>query len=133
METARLVPLPSLPSRQPSIRVEADRLVVEHLVLDDPALAAFVGDRPAEERPGLLERALKVGLVAIQSVGVSVNVDAVRNEFAGLLRQTEAANEKAAAALDAVLRQNFADGDGRLPRTLEKFLGDRGQTARLRG
>ena len=24
------------------------------------------------------------------------------------------------------LRQNFADGDGRLPRTLEKFLGDRG-------
>jgi hypothetical protein len=26
-----------------------------------------------------------------------------------------------------MLRQNFADGDGRLPRTLEKFLGDRGQ------
>jgi hypothetical protein len=25
-----------------------------------------------------------------------------------------------------VLRANFADGDGRLPRTLEKFLGDRG-------
>jgi hypothetical protein len=130
METARLVPLPSPPSRQSSIRIEADRLVVDHLVLDDPALAAFVADRPAEERAGLLERALKVGLTAIQSVGVSVNVDAVRNEFAGLLRQTEAANEKAASALDAVLRQNFADGDGRLPRTLEKFLGDRGQ---LRG
>jgi hypothetical protein len=29
-----------------------------------------------------------------------------------------------------MLRQNFADGDGRLPRTLEKFLGDKGQ---LRG
>ncbi len=26
-----------------------------------------------------------------------------------------------------MLRQNFADGDGRLPRTLERFLGDRGQ------
>jgi hypothetical protein len=26
-----------------------------------------------------------------------------------------------------VLRQNFADGDGRLPRTLERFLGDKGQ------
>ena len=25
-----------------------------------------------------------------------------------------------------MLRQNFADGDGRLPRTLERFLGDRG-------
>src|SRR6185295_11227981 len=35
-------------------------------------------------------------------------------------------NAKAAEALDEVLRSNFADGDGRLPRTLEKFLGDRG-------
>jgi hypothetical protein len=29
--------------------------------------------------------------------------------------------------LEQTLRTNFADGDGRLPRTLEKFLGDRGQ------
>lgn len=56
-----------------------------------------------------------------------MNVDAVRAEFQGLLRQTEAANERAATALDAVLRQNFADGEGRLPRTLERFLGDKGQ------
>jgi hypothetical protein len=130
METARLVQLPSTASRQASIRLEADRLVVEHLVLDDPALAAFVADRPVEERAALIERALRVGLTAIQSVGVTVNVDAVRAEFQGLLRQTEAANERAAVALDGVLRQNFADGDGRLPRTLERFLGDKGQ---LRG
>jgi len=99
-------------------------------VLDDPALAAFVGERPAEERAALIERALRVGLTAIQSVGVTVNVDAVRAEFQGLLRQTEAANERAATALDQTLRQNFADGEGQLPRTLEKFLGDKGQ---LRG
>ena len=88
METARLVPLPSSPARQSSVRVEADRLVVEHVVLDDPALAAFVSERPAEERAALIERALRVGLTAIQSVGVTVNVDAVRAEFQGLLRQT---------------------------------------------
>jgi hypothetical protein len=101
--------------------------VVEHLVLADHALAAFVADRPTEERALLVERALRVGLTAIQSVGVTVNVDAVRAEFQGLLRQTEAANERAATALDMMLRQNFADGEGRLPRTLEKFLGDKGQ------
>ena len=127
METARLVQLPSQPARQASVRVESSRLVVEHLVLDDHALAAFVADRPAEERALLVERALRVGLTAIQSVGVTVNVDAVRAEFQGLLRQTEAANEKAAGALDQMLRQNFADGEGRLPRTLERFLGDKGQ------
>jgi hypothetical protein len=127
METARLVQLPSTSNRQSSVRIEADRLVVERLVLDDPSLIAFVADRPAEERGELIERALRIGLTAIQSVGVTVNVDAVRAEFQGLLRQTEAANERAATALDTMLRQNFADGDGRLPRTLEKFLGDKGQ------
>jgi hypothetical protein len=127
MESARLVPLPSPQSRSASVRIESDRLVVEHLVLDDHALAAFVADRPAEERALLVERALRVGLTAIQSVGITVNVDAVRAEFQGLLRQTEAANDKAATALDMVLRQNFADGEGRLPRTLERFLGDKGQ------
>jgi hypothetical protein len=30
-----------------------------------------------------------------------------------------------------VLRANFADGDGRLPRTLEQFLGDRGSLRRM--
>jgi len=125
MESPRLVALPLQPRH--SVLVDGDRLVIERLVLDDAGLAAFVGGHPADEQSLLVERALRVGLTAIQSVGVTVNVDAVRAEFAGLLRQTEAANEKAAAALDGVLRANFADGDGRLPRTLEKFLGDRGQ------
>jgi hypothetical protein len=127
MEAAKLVPLPSSPGRPPVVRIESDRIVVEHLTLDDHALAAFVADRPAEERALLLERALRVGLTAVQTVSVTVNVDAVRAEFQGLLRQTEAANEKAALALDQILRQNFADGEGRLPRTLERFLGDKGQ------
>jgi hypothetical protein len=42
-------------------------------------------------------------------------------------------NKRAAEALDQVLRQNFADTDGRLPRTLEQFLGDRGQLNRFIG
>ena len=53
-------------------------------------------------------------------------MDVVRAEFEKLVRQAETVNEKAAQALEQTLRTNFADGDGRLPRTLEKFLGDRG-------
>jgi hypothetical protein len=127
METARLVPLPSNSGHRSAVRVEADRVVIEYLVLDDPALAAFVAETPDDDRAILVERALRVGLTAIQSVGVTMNVDAVRSEFQGLLRQTEAANERAATALDTLLRQNFADGEGRLPRTLERFLGNKGQ------
>jgi hypothetical protein len=73
-----------------------------------------------------VERALRIGITALQEAGVTVNVDHIRREFESLLTQTQATNEKAARALEDVLRQNFADGDGRLPRTLEKFLGDRG-------
>jgi hypothetical protein len=102
-------------------------MTVDHLVLVDAHLASFVAERQEEDRQALFERALRIGLTALQDAGVSLDVDVVRREFEGLLRQAEASSERAGAALDQVLRQNFADGDGRLPRTLEKFLGDRGQ------
>ncbi|HEY6058713.1 MAG TPA: hypothetical protein VIV06_11810 [Candidatus Limnocylindrales bacterium] len=130
METARLVSLPSA-GATPLVRVVDARIVIERLTLDHPGLAAFVASRPPEDRPALIERALMIGLTALQDVGVSVNVDVVRAEFEKIVRQTELANERAAAALEQTLRANFADGDGRLPRTLEKFLGDQGQLRRF--
>ncbi len=123
---ARLVSLPT-PQPGPSVRVDGERILVDRLALHDPALAAWVGEQPEVDRPSLAERALKIGLTAIQGVGVSVDVDVVRREFDALLGQANATNEKAAQALEQVLRTNFADGDGRLPRTLEAFLGDRGK------
>jgi hypothetical protein len=130
MTAATIAPIATSAQPAGAVRVEGDRIVIEALVLADGPLAAFVADRAPEERPNLLERALRIGLVALQDAGVSMDVDVVRREFETMLRQSEQANERAAQALDAVLRQNFSDGDGRLPRTLEKFLGDRGQ---LRG
>ncbi len=141
METATIVSLPTIgvagapvAARQSSarggpsasIRLEGDHLVIDHLVVTDQALATFVAERPADDRPALIERALRIGLTALGDVAVSVNVDVVRAEFEKLVRQTEHVNERAATALEQTLRSNFADGDGRLPRTLEKFLGDRG-------
>ena len=109
-----------------AVRLEGDRIVVERLTLSDPTLAAFLGERSAADRGPLVERALRIGLIALQDAGVTVNVDAVRAEFERMVRQAEQVNERAAQALEQTLRANFADGDGRLPRTLEKFLGDRG-------
>ncbi|HEV8402191.1 MAG TPA: hypothetical protein VGQ31_04080 [Candidatus Limnocylindrales bacterium] len=110
----------------PRVRLDGDRIVVERLVISDAPLAAFLAERPADDRPDLVGRALRIGLLALQDAGVTVNVDVVRAEFEKLVRQAESVNEKAALALEQTLRSNFADGDGRLPRTLEKFLGDRG-------
>jgi hypothetical protein len=117
--------LPDTPATT-RVRVEADLILVDRLVVADPALAAFLAERPADDRPDLVERAVRIGLLALQDAGVTVNVDVVRSEFEKLLRQAETVNDKAAQALEQTLRANFADGDGRLPRTLERFLGDRG-------
>jgi hypothetical protein len=126
MEAASNVDSLHPPAAAATVHVDRERLVVQHLVVTDPGSAAFVASRPADERPALVERALRIGLTALQDAGVSVNVDVVRREFETLLGRTQQANERAARTLEETLRQNFADGDGRLPRTLERFLGDRG-------
>src|SRR6266550_2325960 len=118
---ARIVQLPTN-----EVRVEGDRVVIERLVLRDASIAARLADRPSEDRLEIVERALRIGLLALQDAGVTVNVDVVRTEFEKLVRQSEQVNLRAAETLDQTLRANFADGDGRLPRTLERFLGDRG-------
>ncbi len=110
----------------PRVRIDGDRIMIDRLAIHDPALAAFLSERPAADRTDIVDRALRIGLLALQDAGVTVNVDVVRAEFEKLMRQAESVNEKAALALEQTLRANFADGDGRLPRTLEKFLGDRG-------
>src|SRR3954447_33834 len=123
---ARIVQLPTPIDPVPSVRIAGDRIVVERLTVSDQGLATFLEDRPDEDRAAIVERALRIGLLALQDAGVTVNVDVVRGEFEKLVRQAEQVNERAATALEQTLRTNFADGDGRLPRTLEKFLGDRG-------
>ncbi len=120
------VPPSSAPTRPTTVRLEGERIVVERLVLADPALAASLAERDESDRPAVVERALRIGLLALQDASTSMDVDVVRREFEKLVQQTSAVNEQAARAVEEVLRANFADGDGRLPRTLERFLGDRG-------
>jgi len=122
---ARLLALPTA-APQPVVRVAGERVIVERLAIADAGLAAWLAERTEDEQPAIVERALRIGLLALQDAGVTVNVDVVRGEFEKLFQRTEQANERAAAALELALRTNFADGDGRLPRTLERFLGDRG-------
>jgi len=134
METAQIVALRVAPQREREpVRIEGETIVVDQLRLNDRALASFVAQRPADDRQELIERALRVGLHALQDASTSLDVQLVRREFESLLERSASANERAAQQLDQVLRSNFADNDGRLPRTLEKFLGDRGQLSRFVG
>ncbi len=131
METAQIVALRVAQPRRTSVRVEDDMVLFDGLRLTDRSLATFVEQRPPDDRPELAERAMRIGLHALQDAGTSLDVDFVRREFDALLQRSVSVNERAATELDQVLRANFADTEGRLPRTLEKFLGDRGQLNRF--
>ncbi len=109
-----------------AVFVAGDTITIDHLALVDGELAAMVAERPEAERAPLVERGLRVGLVALRNAGVTLNVDFVEKEFARLLQQTDESHKRAMAAVETSLREAFADGDGRLPRTLERFLGDKG-------
>jgi hypothetical protein len=125
VETAGLIPF-AVADRPARVDVDDDRVTIERLTIVDAAAASFLEDRLPDGRVAVVERALRLGLAALQDAGQRAQVDLMRREFESLLGQMTVANEHAATALDRVLRENFADQDGRLPRTLERFLGDRG-------
>ena len=133
MQPARIVPLHAPSAAGPSVRVDGETVIVERLIMAEAALTAFVTSRHESERVELVERALRIGLLAMQDAGTSLDVDFVRREFNALLQRSQTMHERASEALDTVLRANFGDQDGRLPRTLERFLGDRGQLNRFVG
>ena len=119
------------PAGAPVLSVLGDRVTIHLLELTDPGLAGFVSSVPEAERPALAANAVRIGLQALANAGNGANVDVVRAEFDRMVEHMTATHARAAEALEASLRANFADGDGRLPRTLESFLGDSGRLQRL--
>ena len=51
------------------VRIDGDRILVERLALHDPALAAFLAERSGDDRAELVERALRIGLLALRDAG----------------------------------------------------------------
>lgn len=119
------------PAGEPVLSVLGDRVTIHLLELTDPGLAGFVTRVPEAERPALAANAVRIGLQALANAGNGANVDVVRAEFDRMIEHMTATHARAAEALEASLRANFADGEGRLPRTLESFLGDSGRLQRL--
>jgi hypothetical protein len=127
MEAATILQMPLSGRDADHVQVAGDRIVIESLTIVDPGLATYLASRPQADVSALTARALRIGLLALQNAGASLDVDVVRQEFQAMVRHAEALNERVANQVDEVLRTNFGDRDGRLPRTLEAFLGDRGQ------
>ena len=97
MEATNIVTLPEVPATRDRVAVVGEHITIDSLTLTDAALATFVADRPADDRADLISRALRIGLLALQDAGASLDVDVVRREFESMVRQTETLNERGAA------------------------------------
>jgi hypothetical protein len=118
-------------SKPTQVEIVGDRIRVASLELVDRALAGYLEGRPADERGETVERALRVGLLALQGAGGSIDVDHVRRAFDAFLNATAETNKKAAEEVEAILRKTFATDGGQVPVMLERFIGDKGEIARF--
>lgn len=75
----------------------------------------------------LLERVLKVGVLALETAGVSVNVHYVEKEFERLLNQMGSSGEQHVREIKAALERIFVDEAGVLPEVLRRYLGEGGR------
>jgi len=111
------------------VEIVGDRIRIASLEVVDRALAGFLESRTPEDRAETVERAMRVGLMALQSASGSIDVDHVRRAFDKLLSDAGESNKKATTEVEEILRKTFANEGGALPATLERFLGDKGELA----
>lgn len=123
-----IVPISSA-SKPTQVEIVGDRIRIASLEVVDRALAGFLESRSPEDRAETVERAMRVGLMALQSASGSIDVDHVRRAFDKLLIDAGESNKKATAEVEEILRKTFANEGGALPATLERFLGDKGELA----
>ncbi|MFZ9608122.1 MAG: hypothetical protein ACO3BF_00595, partial [Candidatus Limnocylindrus sp.] len=102
-----IVPI-SAANKPAQVDIVGDRIRIASLEIVDRALAGYLESRSAEERPEMVERALRVGLMALQSASGSIDVDHVRRAFDKFLSDAADSNKKATAEVEEILRKHFA-------------------------
>ena len=115
-----------------TVTVTGQSISVVGLTLHDPTLAAFVAEALEADRAALAERALRIGLWPSATRTRPSSGRRVRRVHPPRQRPRGHPG-RGGQTLETTLRTNFADGDGRLPRQLEAYLGDSGKLNRLVG
>jgi len=123
------------PLRTPRVVVLADRLVVDGLVMDDPALVALVaaraeaGDDPAQ----VVRDAVEIGARVLDRERTGANAEFVKTEFERAARQLDAEfverARRVAERLDQKVDEVFGPEHGHVTRALERHFGDESSVA----
>src|SRR3954470_16430453 len=122
------------PLRTPRVHVLMGRVIVDNVVVDDPATAAFVARRIAagEDAVAVVTDAVEVGARVLEREQAAVDAEFVRNEFEKVSREVETAfADKARVVAEffgAKVDEVFGPENGQLARELQRLFGE-GSTA----
>ncbi len=123
------------PLRQQRVHVLMGRVLVENLVVDDPAAAAFVRARleAGEDAPRVVNDAIEIGARVLEREQAGLDAEFVRSEFEKVSREVETAfTDKARVVAEffgAKVDEVFGAETGVLSRELARLFGDESSSA----
>ena len=118
------------PLRHPRVHVLMGRVIVENVVVDDPATAAFIDRRVAagDDPVHVVTDAVEVGARVLEREQSAVDAEFVRNEFEKVSREVESAfTDKARGVVEvfgAKVDEVFGEEHGHLARELRRLFGE---------
>jgi len=118
------------PLRQPRVHVLMGRVIVENVVVDDPATAAFLDARlEAGENPvRVVSDAIEVGARVLAREQNAIGTEFVRNEFEKVSREVESSfTDRARVVAEffgSKVDEVFGPENGHLAKELSKLFGE---------
>ena len=118
------------PLRTPRVHVLMGRVIVENVVVDDPAAAAFVARRvdAGEDPARVVADAVEVGARVLEREQAAVDAEFVRNELERVSGEVERAfTDKARVVAEffgTKVDEVFGPEDGHLAKELQKLFGE---------
>jgi hypothetical protein len=123
------------PLRQTRVHTLIGRVIIDHLVVDDPVAAELVRDRmdAGDDAARVISDAIEIGARVISREQAEINADFVRTEFEKVSREVETAfADKARVVAEffgAKVDEVFGPENGHLQKELQRHFGDGSSTA----
>src|SRR5215213_3380739 len=123
------------PLRQPRVHVLMGRVIVDNVVVDDPATAAFLDRRMAtgDDAVAVVVDAIEIGARVLEREQTAIDAEFVRNEFEKVTREVETAfTDKARVVAEffgTKVDEVFGAENGHLAKELARLFGEGSSTA----
>jgi hypothetical protein len=127
------MPKKSKKSEGNSIEIDQDSIHIRDLTIDDPEVVSYFQGLPDEQRTPIFKTAVKLGIIAIKTIGTTEKVDYIEKHFNALQHEFETKIEKVfgeEGQVSQLISEYFGDR-GKVPKLVEDFFGEEGRVSRI--